>query len=233
MTRDKCVEAMFGTTLDTTVAGGGTVIVQPEASLIPYGTTVRLTALPDPGNAFAVWGNAATGTNNPLHFVLTNANPVISAAFAPLNAGQHALTVIAEGFGSVSSNPRGNRFNIGTNVTLTALPDEGQQFIGWSGDADGSQNPLPVPMNESKVITAQFTERPTLSLQPCVEPDLTDGFQFLVTGEFGVRYQIERNENWQGWIPVGTLTNIFGVTQFRDPDAPNRPRFYRGAVLAP
>jgi hypothetical protein len=50
LTRDKSVEAIFGTGLTATTAGNGSVNVSPAAARYPYGTVVRLTALPVPGN---------------------------------------------------------------------------------------------------------------------------------------------------------------------------------------
>lgn len=64
------------------------------------------------------------------------------------------------------------------------------------------------------------------------EPSLEDGFQFLLTGEFGARYWIEKNDDWRGWSPLGTVTNIFGVSQFNDVTATNgMRRVYRAAAL--
>ena len=157
----------------------------------------------------------------------------MSAAFAALNAGQYALTVLADGFGTVTNTPRGSRFNSGASVTLTALPDAGQQFLSWSGDASGTNNPLTMAMTASKVITAQFTRRPMLALQPCSEPSPGDGFQFLLLGESGARYQVEKNDDWQGWLPLATVTNIFGTTQFNDVSATNQARRAYRAVVGP
>ena len=70
-------------------------------ALYPYGAFARLTALPQPGNAFALWGNAGGGTNNPLILQVTNSHPTVSAAFAPLSAGQSSLTSLADGFADV------------------------------------------------------------------------------------------------------------------------------------
>jgi WD40 repeat protein len=41
-------------------------------------------------------------------------------------------------------------------ATLTANPDTGYIFAGWSGDADGSENPLSILMDDHKVIGAIF-----------------------------------------------------------------------------
>lgn len=43
-----------------------------------------------------------------------------------------------------------------TQVTLTANPATGYQFTGWSGDAEGTQNPLTVTVNKDMSITANF-----------------------------------------------------------------------------
>jgi uncharacterized repeat protein (TIGR02543 family) len=44
----------------------------------------------------------------------------------------------------------------GSTVILTAAPDPGYLFIGWTGDATGTDNPLSVVMNAAKTITATF-----------------------------------------------------------------------------
>jgi hypothetical protein len=240
MSRNKCVQAVFGTGLSNTVVGSGSVARSPAAAWQPYGTAVRLTALPAAGNYFALWGNAASGTNNPLSFTVTSANPTVTAVFAALPTGAAALTVLEDGFGAVTRNPSANRFSPGASVMLTAVPDAGQSFIGWTGDASGTNNPLLVTMTSSKVITARFAKRPRLVLQPCSAPSLEDGFQFLITGEFGEHYSIEAATSFALppamtlWSPVGTVTNTFGSVQFNDPFVTNRmQRFYRTTVAAP
>jgi len=240
MSRNKCVQAVFGTALSNTVVGSGSVVRSPAAALYPYETAVRLTAVPQAGNYFALWGNAASGTNNPLTFTVTNANPTVTAVFALLLANQHALTVLPGGFGQVSTSPTGNRFTAGASVTLTAAPDAGQQFLGWSGDAGGTQNPLTVVMNASKVITAQFTRRPQLTPLLCGGAANGVEIQLLLTGEFGERYSIEATTSFAlppaatAWTPLATGTNLFGAAQFNDPFVANRTqRFYRATVAAP
>ena len=47
-------------------------------------------------------------------------------------------------------------YNSGALVQLTATPNTGYTFTGWSGDATGSLNPLSVTMNANKNITANF-----------------------------------------------------------------------------
>lgn len=68
---------------------------------------------------------------------------------------QKRLTVNAIG-GSVTVSPLQAIYADGQVVTLTAIPDAGNMFIGWSGDLTGSASPATVAMNASKTITASF-----------------------------------------------------------------------------
>jgi alpha-tubulin suppressor-like RCC1 family protein len=233
MTRNKTVQAVFGTKLNTTVVGSGSILLSPVSSLYPCGNTVRLTAVPATGNYLSFWANAAAGqTNNPLLFTVTNANPTVMAVFASLGGAQaNALTVIPNGRGQVTLTPPGNRFPSNSNVALQATPDAGQEFLGWSGSASGSQNPLVVTMDSSKVITASFTQRPWLRGESNPEMLRQDGFRLTLTGEFGVAYQILGSTDLSAWTPLVTVTNDWGTVQFTDGAGTNHsPRFYRGVL---
>jgi len=206
--------------------------VYPALPLYPYGTVARLTAIPQAGSYFAVWGNAASGNTNPLYFTVTSAAPTVSSLFAALGANQHALTVIPDGFGKVTIDPRANSYANGESVSLHAIPDPGQQFRTWSGDASGTQNPLPVSMNASKTITATFTRKPLLSVAAPLGGLFEDGFRLTLMGEFGGEYSILSSTNLWDWLPSGTVTNSYGTAQFTDPAAANlRARFYRALSL--
>ncbi len=67
----------------------------------------------------------------------------------------YTLTISAEN-GIILKDPEDTIFEHGTNVQLTAIPDVGFSFIGWSGDAGGSENPITVTMDADKNITAHF-----------------------------------------------------------------------------
>jgi hypothetical protein len=230
MSRSKFVQAIFGTTLSTTVAGQGSVSLNPPGGLYPYGTVVWLSAIPQPGNYFGVWGNAGSGNVNPLSFGMTNPNPTVSSLFSSVGAGQAALTVVPVGKGRVAVTPRANVYTSGQMATITATPDPGQALLGWSGDATGAQNPLTVMLDQSKTIYANFTRRPALIAQGRVEGIRPEGFVLTVVGDMGARYQVERSSNLGSWAALGTVTNWYGTNQFRDPTI-SSPRFYRALLL--
>jgi hypothetical protein len=238
MTRNKAVQAIFGTTLSRTVTGSGSVAVSPASSLCPYGTVARLTATPQPGNYFAAWGNAASGNLNPLSFTMTNASPVISCLFLPRGENQVSLVLNASGFGQAIASPRANVFPVGTSVTLTATPDPGQQFLGWSGDTNGLTSPLSITLNDDKFITANFTTRPTLLVNSPLDGTTPDGFRFSLVGEFGAQYRLDATTNLVDWDQFTSCTNTYGLIQFTDPAGTNQVvgtngtgRFYRALEL--
>jgi len=224
MNRSKFIQAVFGTQLTYSTP----ISVSPQSALYPYGTAVKLTATPPPGTYFISWSGDASGTNNPTTFIVTNANPNISCQLGTLNLGETSLTVIENGNGRVGLFPLKYRYLVSDTAGLIPVPDPGQDFIGWSGDASGTQNPLLVSMVQSKVITANFTKRPSLRVGTPLEGLTEDGFRLTLLGEFGSSYGIVGSTNLQDWNSVGTVTNTYGTVQITDPAATNLPyRFYR------
>jgi hypothetical protein len=229
MDTDKYVEAVFGTTLFTSVSGSGTVQISPPGGVYPYASVVRLTGIPDAGNYFGFWGNAATGNTNPLYFAISSPTQTVSSVFGPVPSGQAALTILINGQGRVEVAPRANAYPTNQSVTLTATPDAGQSFIDWSGDAGGTQNPLTVSMIQSKTVTANFSSRSLLRTDRAgLEGWRPNGFRFTVVGYLLSSSEIFASTNLNSWTSIGTVTNIFGEVQFMDPNAYNfQQRFYR------
>jgi hypothetical protein len=223
VTYAKTLRARFGTPISVTPSGSGTVRLIPSSAFYPYGTPVRIVAEPQPGHYFMGWSGSADGDANPLTMIVRDANPAVFASFAALPAGRVALAVIPDGYGGVLVLPRDNTFTIGQTVTNKATPDDGQEFLGWGGDATGTNNPLVVTMNQSKVITASFTKRPRLDLQPLN----MDGLLLSLTGEFSGSYRILSSTNLVNWGPYLTLTNAYGEAQIIEPASTNQSRFYQ------
>ena len=71
---------------------------------------------------------------------------------------QYTLSVTIVGSGSVTKAPDQATYAQGLTVSLQAAPAAGWSFVGWSGDASGSANPLLVVMNANKSITATFAQ---------------------------------------------------------------------------
>ncbi|MBL6447185.1 glycoside hydrolase family 9 protein [Fulvivirga sp. 29W222] len=71
---------------------------------------------------------------------------------------EYALTTIINGQGSIQLSPVGGIYDANTEVTLTAIPNAGYTFTGWSGDLSGIANPATLVMSTNKTVTATFEE---------------------------------------------------------------------------
>jgi hypothetical protein len=76
------------------------------------------------------------------------------------------LTTSVIGQGDVS--PSGGDFTEGSSVVITAIAEPGWRFDSWTGDANGSDNPLSLIMDGNKSVTATFNQVPTHTLTSSV-----------------------------------------------------------------
>ncbi len=113
MTGNLGVRAVFAAAPAFTFVGNGTAIITPEGAVQEYGARLRYTAYPAAGSTVVRWGNAVTGTNNPVSLVFTNANAAATVLFAALGANQVSLVTPIDGNGRVGSAPGGNTFSLG------------------------------------------------------------------------------------------------------------------------
>ncbi|MBS4016280.1 MAG: SBBP repeat-containing protein, partial [Candidatus Latescibacteria bacterium] len=138
--------------LNVSVIGNGSVDKNPDQPSYAPNSLVQLTANPDTGWHFTGWTGDTTGINNPVT-VTTNSDKNITANFE-INA--YDLTVNIIGDGEVGREPNQTNYNHGTWVKLTAAPNPGWHFMGWSDSLTGSNNPDSILMNSDKVVTATF-----------------------------------------------------------------------------
>ena len=107
-----------------------------------------------------IWNNATDSDieTNPIKTGMSYVDPP-GGLYAPLT---FTLTTVAAN-GTVTRSPDQETYTAGSAVLLTATPDAGYVFTGWSGSASGSANPLGVTMNGKKTITANFQVVPVLA----------------------------------------------------------------------
>jgi hypothetical protein len=77
----------------------------------------------------------------------------------------YTLTVDVTGSGTVTKNPNQPTYDSASTVQITAIPDAGSCFLGWSGDATGLENPVSVTMHGSGSVTATFATLEDLALE--------------------------------------------------------------------
>jgi hypothetical protein len=233
MDRARCLRALIAGYLRLKTNGNGSIFSELPNNLYVFGSSARFTAVPQPGNYFAqwVWPTATYfETNNPFYFT-NDYSTELTATFAALNSNECALTVMVDGVGRVTRSSQGNRFPLNSIVTVTAIADANQSFLGWQGDLVSSQTNISLLLNTSKVVRATFTKRPNLSIDPCGCGLREDGFRFRLNGSFG-NYDLQQASALTNWASLGIVSNAFGTLQFTDSAATNqRGRFYRAVLL--
>lgn len=115
------------------------------------------------------WDNGFNGENGMALFNRSTGAVVDQGALDALMEGAgvgnpnttYTITTSSNGSGSVSLNPPGGSYNGGTSVSITAVPNAGWDFVGWTGDLSGSTNPATISISSNMSITANFTQEGT------------------------------------------------------------------------
>lgn len=87
--------------------------------------------------------------------VVTNSLDAVTSAVATLTVN-YSLTTSVTGSGTVTPPANLGGYTPNSLVVLTATPNAGFAFAGWSGDASGTANPLNVTLTTNKSISATF-----------------------------------------------------------------------------
>ena len=137
--------------LEITAGNGGSVSGDGNFS---YGSLASISATPDPGYSFAGWsGSGVTDPNSPSTTVLIDQERSVSATFS---INQYTLHVLAGSGGQVSGD--GN-FSYGSLASISATPDPGYSFVGWSGSGvtDPNSPSTTVLIDQERSVSATFS----------------------------------------------------------------------------
>ena len=158
--------------LEIIIEGEGTVVEEiVKAKNYEHGTLVRLTTVPGEGWRFVSWGGDASGEGNTVEITVDSEKSVT----ATFEKRQYPLNITIVGQGSVSEHViAAKSYEHGTLVRLTAYPDEGWQFVSWSGDASGTGTTVDITVDSEKNVTATFEK--LIWLQVGTYTYTTDGF---------------------------------------------------------
>ena len=136
-------------------ASHGTVSQSPAQASYAQGETVTLSVVPEAGYSFVGWSGDLSGSTNPAT-VTMDADKSITAHFAEVPPTTYTLNTSGAN-GSVAKAPDKASYDEGETVTLTATPNTGYSFAGWSGDASGNSPSTTLTMDANKSVTADFT----------------------------------------------------------------------------
>jgi Domain of unknown function (DUF5123)/Divergent InlB B-repeat domain/Secretion system C-terminal sorting domain len=199
--------------LNVFVDGMGTVTLDPAGGMYDEGTSVTMTATPDPLWVFDHWSDnvAVFPPNNPVATVTVNANMNVTAYFVP-TLDKYTITWDAVGLGHVDDVHTAffpvEGYWEGDTLELTAVADTSTwSFVKWV-DADtvevSTDNPLVYPVTADAHFTAVFNSTlPQYSLEltvtgsgdVSVSPKPVTGF---TTYDQGTVVSLVASEN-MGW----------------------------------
>ena len=128
-------------------AVNGSVSQSPISNDLFYekGTTVQLKARPNAGYAFSGWSGSLLGQESTQSLVLDD-DKTITAEFSAV----YSLVLDKTGAGNVSLSPEQQNYIEGTELVLTAIPQDGYGFAGWTGDVESGVQQVALTMDSIK-----------------------------------------------------------------------------------
>ena len=145
--------------------GAGVVTVSPVKSQYNDGEAVALSQLRNFGYAFKEWRNASgqlLGTDASLFFNIVSDTTII-AVYESLQTYTLNVTKSGSQWGEVSLNPAptGGKYEAGTVVTMSIVPNAVTTFIKW--DDESTTTSRQVAMDADKSFTASFDQIPFIT----------------------------------------------------------------------
>lgn len=210
--------------------GTSSVVATPDGQSIVFATENQLPVSSQPVSS-PTRATAANLTTAPVSVsaAVTSGTRLVLATKA--SASKHlTLTKSGAGTGTLTPNPTGTMcgmgctaYTPGTSVTITATPDPGSVFVGWTGACTGT-GACTVTMDQARDVTAQFASAPTatprnaslkVSWSPAAwpAPGRRTGFQVQCSADSGTT-----------WKPAGrtrrtaksiTVTRLRNGTEYR------------------
>ncbi len=195
------------------VSPNGIIIYDPQESTYEIHSEVKITARPNSNYEFINWSGDVQSTDTTITVVMDSAiNLIANYQLLPY----YALDVYFTN-GEVTKFPNSSRYISGFTVELTAIPDNGYEFLSWSGDYTGTENPLYLTMSQDMELYANFQKITTsieLSdiLNMKILPNPNDGiftlqFDDKVSGRYKL-YNILGEEIQSGIIEHQQLIEI-------------------------
>ena len=148
------VGTTYNLTMVTDPSDGGTTVPDVGAHAYPEGTSVDITATANLGYEFDGWTDNVDDPDSASTTVIMNEDETVTASFNPWSTPSR-INVVGEG---TVPGPVKATYHYTDQVLLTATPDNGYVFAGWSGDLADGVNPQSVTMNGDKTVTATFEQ---------------------------------------------------------------------------
>jgi hypothetical protein len=143
----------FSYSLNTS-SSNGSIVLHPAGGKYLPGTKVTVIVKSNFGYNFNSWSGDLSGSLKETSIIM-DGDKSISATFDKIPTVDIVTSAVN---GSIGISPKAVSFEKGSIVTIKAIPEFGYQFIGWTGDLSGNENPVTVNLDANKNIEAIFSK---------------------------------------------------------------------------
>ncbi|KPA16557.1 conserved hypothetical protein, secreted [Candidatus Magnetomorum sp. HK-1] len=160
ITSEKSITAQFDIkTYNVSIhkKGNGEGSLSENTQTVEYGTTLLVKATPSENSTFIGWSGDAQGNNDAVLNNITS-DKSITAQF---DKKTFIVSISKNGTGDGTFSEKTQTVDYGTNLTVKAIPAESSAFMGWSGDASGTDDAFLSNITSNKSITATFDLKQT------------------------------------------------------------------------
>jgi uncharacterized protein (TIGR02145 family)/uncharacterized repeat protein (TIGR02543 family) len=159
-TNDPKAPVLYTLNVTENPADGGSVSKSPNKAKYTNNETVMVIATPETGYRFAGWSGSQMSPDDQIT-VTMDGNKELVANFMLENVASYSLTVNANPVigGSVSQSPNKLEYATGEAVMVTATPEPGYTFTGWSGASASKDATETIVMDGNKELTANFAQQ--------------------------------------------------------------------------
>ncbi len=189
-------------------SGEGNINIPQGTHLYPEGDTINLFASPAYGYAFDKWIVNGEQLDTQLISIALNENTTAIAYFTVNSNPQEILTITQTGNGTLTPPAGEHYFDQGTDVHLSAIPDPGHAFIGWTvNNIESSEYEIDVDMSTSVNVTAEFKKLHEVFVSVVGEgtTNLENGTQFILDSTIiGIYASPETSYIFNNWEINGT-----------------------------
>ncbi|WP_368503132.1 tetratricopeptide repeat protein [Alkalihalophilus sp. As8PL] len=177
-----------------------------------------------------------TGQEAGIEAVIVSYHDLNSILEIRIDGDQKTILTQTEGNGSILLSPRQDSYEVGTEVTVSAVPQLGWEFAGWEGDLSGSEIEQTITIEDSLTIKAIFTNGGhILSVEKEGEGTiLRSSLSSTFASDEPVTLTARADEGWtfDGWRGDVTSAND-SITFQLDSDTTVRAVFVRDGEAAP
>ena len=156
--------SLYSGSVDVDDDNHGSALISPAGGTYEDASSVTVTATPKTGWAFKEWqkGGVKVSEDNPYIFSISE-NTALTAIFKSNTTYTLTTSKNQRQAGSISCSPDQTVIDDGTEVTLTATPENGYAFVEWQdgvGSTVSTSNPYVFNIGANTELTAVFASTP-------------------------------------------------------------------------